>query len=552
MGNLFKLQTLSIEDNQLTGIIPTELGGLTELYYLRLSRNQLTGAIPTELGNLVNLELLYLSSNRLSGNVPSELGNLSELEGLTLLSNQLTGCVPEHLEDQLDRSTLWAVGVPFCSTSTAPGAPIGLTAAADGQTEIDLSWRAPSDDGGADITGYRIEVSTNGSSWSNLVADTGSDSTSYSHTGLTAGSTRHYRVSAINSEGTGPASNTDSATTDVATAPDLVLDAPTVSNSNPVVETFFRFSITVRNQGNGAAKGGLVGYLISTDPTVTLSDRLLERDHSFGRLAPGETRSVTTTLTAPSTPGTYYYAACVVLDGTGEIDTTNNCSIPVKVTVSPPPAPDLTVDPPTVSGSDHTTGETFILSATVRNQGDGSSGSTTLHYYRSSDSTITTGDTEVGTDSVSGLSAGGSSDESIDLTAPDTAGTYYYGACVDSVSGESDTTNNCSVSVTVTVEPDPTPTPKPTGKAVTGSITSCEGEQLTPGIDSYRIYIEGTVTASRAVENVRVEGTFNGEFVGIDVVGDMEAGEIASFSVTGYVSESVGTCGADLEWLEIN
>ncbi len=157
------------------------------------------------------------------------------------------------------------------------------------------------------------------------------------------------------------------------------------------------------------------------------------------------------------------------------------------------------------------------------------------------------------------VSSGGSSDESInDLTAPDTAGTYYYGACVDSVSGESDTTNNCSVSVTVAVEaapepdPTPTPTPKPTGKAVTGTITSCEGEQLTPGIDSYRITIAGTVTASRAVENVRVEGTFNGSFVGIDVLGDMAAGEIASFSVTGYVSESVGTCGADLEWLEIN
>ena len=36
--------------------------------------------------------------------------------------------------------------------------------------------------------------------------------------GLTAGSTRHYRVSAINSEGTGPASGTDSATTDSAPA----------------------------------------------------------------------------------------------------------------------------------------------------------------------------------------------------------------------------------------------------------------------------------------------------------------------------------------------
>ena len=96
---------------------------------------------------------------------------------------------------------------------------------------------------------------------------------------------------------------------------------------------------------------------------------------------------------------------------------------------------------------------------------------------------------------MSRLSAGGSGDESIDLTAPSTAGTYYYGACVDSVSGESDTTNNCSASVEVTVSSAPDPTP--TGEAVTGSITSCQGEQVAPGIDSYRITIVGTVAANR-------------------------------------------------------
>ena len=37
----------------------------------------------------------------------------------------------------------------------------------------------------------------------------------------------------------------------------------------------------------------------------------------------------------------------------------------------------------------------------------------------------------LGTDTVSALSASGASDESISLTDPATAGTYYYGACVD-------------------------------------------------------------------------------------------------------------------------
>ena len=62
------------------------------------------------------------------------------------------------------------------------------------------------------IRGYRIEVSNDGSSWSNLVANTNSTATCYSHTGLTAGIARHYRVSAINSPG--PASNVATATAD--------------------------------------------------------------------------------------------------------------------------------------------------------------------------------------------------------------------------------------------------------------------------------------------------------------------------------------------------
>ena len=450
LGNLSKLKTLSLYDNDLSGTLPAELGRLGNLQTLNLNLNRVTGSIPAQFGNLSSLLTLALSFNQLSGSIPTELAGLSSLQEIYVSQNNFTGCIPSALQE-VAKNDLARVGLPDCDGSTEPGKPTGLAAAADGQSEIDLSWTAPSDDGGADITGYRIEVSNNGSNWTDLVADTNSTRTSYSHTGLAAGSTRHYRVSAINSAGTRPVSNTDSATTDAATAPDLVLDAPTVSNSNPVVGTLFGFSITVRNQGNGAAKGGLVGYLISIDPTVTLSDRLLERDHSFGRLAPGETRSLTTPLTAPSTPGTYYYAACVRLDGTGEIDTTNNCSTSVKVTVSSPPAPDLSVDMPTVDDSTLETGDSFTLSATVRNGGDASSASTTLRYYRSTDSTITSSDTSAGTDSVSGLNAGGSGNESIDLTAPSTAGTYYYGACVDSVSGESDTTNNCSSGVAVTV-----------------------------------------------------------------------------------------------------
>ena len=125
------------------------------------------------------------------------------------------------------------------------------------------------------------------------------------------------------------------------------------------------------------------------------------------------------------------------------------------VAVPPPPPPtnepDLVVESPSVSDSSLNTGQSFTFEATVRNQGGGRSAVTTLRYYRSSDMTISMSDTGVGTDAVGGLSASDTSAESIVLTAPSSAGTYYYGACVDTVAGESDTGNNCSAAVRVTV-----------------------------------------------------------------------------------------------------
>ena len=121
------------------------------------------------------------------------------------------------------------------------------------------------------------------------------------------------------------------------------------------------------------------------------------------------------------------------------------------VGIPPSGVPDLVVESPSVSDSSLEAGASFTLRATVRNQGNDRSAATTLRYYRSSDATISSADTEVGTDDVSGLAASGTGDESIALSAPSGAGTYYYGACVDSVSGEADTTNNCSSGARVTV-----------------------------------------------------------------------------------------------------
>ena len=140
--------------------------------------------------------------------------------------------------------------------------------------------------------------------------------------------------------------------------------------------------------------------------------------------------------------------------------------------------PDLVVLGPNVSETSVETGETFAFIATVTNDGDAQSQSaaTTVRYLRSTDATITESDTEEGTDEVRALLLNQGYAAIIRLTAPATAGTYYYGACVDAVAGESDTANNCSGAVSVEVsEPEPDPEPRTSAPGPPRNLTAVAG-----------------------------------------------------------------------------
>src|SRR5207245_1460881 len=128
-------------------------------------------------------------------------------------------------------SALFTVGP---SNPTAPQPPTGLTATIILSSQINLSWTAPSDNGGSAIGGYKIERSQdNGTTWSIIVSNTASTSTIYSDTGLSPSTTYTYRMSAINSVDTNFPSNTASATTTSTTTllSPTGLTATTVSSS---------------------------------------------------------------------------------------------------------------------------------------------------------------------------------------------------------------------------------------------------------------------------------------------------------------------------------
>ena len=117
---------------------------------------------------------------------------------------------------------------PVFAQATPPGAPTGLTATEVGLTVIELSWTAPTQyTGGAKTQGYRIEFSPDGMNWelSHANTEADSDGQNFGVTGVqtyfadttpvavAGGTTRHYRVMAINVSGTGPPSNSAMATT---------------------------------------------------------------------------------------------------------------------------------------------------------------------------------------------------------------------------------------------------------------------------------------------------------------------------------------------------
>ncbi|CAB9521309.1 leucine rich repeat [Seminavis robusta] len=122
-GLMSRMEIALLHDNQLTGSIPSELGGWTRLWatYLNFNiqtgviphewgdaltlkydngtdRNVFGGALPSELGLLSSLHYFWLPNGNLEGTIPSQFGMMSALSAMSLANNsQLGGSVPAEL-----------------------------------------------------------------------------------------------------------------------------------------------------------------------------------------------------------------------------------------------------------------------------------------------------------------------------------------------------------------------------------------------------------------------------------------------------------------------
>ena len=115
-----------------------------------------------------------------------------------------------------------AAGNGAASTSVAAvpytraGSPSNLVANALAGGQVNLTWSPPGDNGGAGLTGYRIERRVEGGEWAVLVSNTSSTWTSHLAIGLDPTISYEFQVSAWNAAGMGALSAPSTAVSPVA------------------------------------------------------------------------------------------------------------------------------------------------------------------------------------------------------------------------------------------------------------------------------------------------------------------------------------------------
>ncbi|MFS7950972.1 putative leucine-rich repeat domain superfamily [Helianthus anomalus] len=97
IGNLSFLITLDLGFNQVSGPIPYSIGRLSSLERLYVGYNQINGSFPNSVGQLSSLEMLDAMFNKLDGNLLDSMGQLSSLEKLSISYNRLDGSLPDSL-----------------------------------------------------------------------------------------------------------------------------------------------------------------------------------------------------------------------------------------------------------------------------------------------------------------------------------------------------------------------------------------------------------------------------------------------------------------------
>ncbi|HET6517674.1 MAG TPA: fibronectin type III domain-containing protein, partial [Nitrosopumilaceae archaeon] len=192
------LTATAISPNQirLSWTAPSETFGQAITDYT--IKREIVAGVYEEIDTVDDKFTTYVVSNLATGKTYTYVVVANYALGSSDVSNSASATPQEDSEDQSS------------SPVTIPTSPRQLTATAT-SNQIKLSWNLPLSDGNSPITGYKIETKKDDGTYSVVIADTKSVTTSYTHTNVSQDTTYTYRVSAINSVGISNPSNEASA-----------------------------------------------------------------------------------------------------------------------------------------------------------------------------------------------------------------------------------------------------------------------------------------------------------------------------------------------------
>ena len=207
----------------------------------------------------------------------------------------------------------WSTSGIATTTSTVPYAPAAPTVTVLSATSLSVSWTAPSDDGGETITGYDLQYRETGTTdWTQVDDQTG---TSYTITGLSAGTEYEVQVRATNSLGDSDWSTSGTATT-TSTAPDTPTLTVTVRSATSLLaswsepddngETITGYDLQYRETGTSdwtqVSDQTGTSYTITGLSLETEYEVQVRATNSVGDSGWSSSETATTTSTVPYTP----------------------------------------------------------------------------------------------------------------------------------------------------------------------------------------------------------------------------------------------------------
>ena len=296
----------------------------------------------------------------------------------------------------------WSASSSSVIVASAPGVPTGLSAT-PGDGSVTLTWTAPTNTGGAAITGYRIQRWSS-AGWVDAISNTGSSTTNATVTGLTNGLGYYFAVAAINPAGTGSNSSYVGPIT-----PRGVPLAPTMgtvsAGNQQIVVTFSAPSNT--------------GGSTITSYVATATD-----SNSYSRSCTWTTGALTCTITG-LTNGTLYTVTVVARNSYGSSLASGSATATPRTTPAAPTFAAAGSSPAPVTAS----GTQIVLNWNAPTDNGGSAITDYIVQYSTNNSTWTTfndGTSTATTATITSLTPGAI--YYLRVAAVNTAGTGAYGS----------------------------------------------------------------------------------------------------------------------------